>query len=76
MKRQTSHRARTRGGWILLTVLALGFGLLSPVAAPAEVPHNAVVADVMGFVDPNTGLWYLDKDSTPFYYGNPGESPS
>ena len=66
MERRTAHRARTRGGWILLTVLALGFGLLSPVAAPAEVAHKAAVADEMGFVDPATGLWYLNKDSTPF----------
>ena len=75
MKRQTPHRSRTHGGWVLLTVLALSFALLNPVPAPAEVAQKAAVADVMSYADPATGLWYPDKDATPFYYGNPGDSP-
>ena len=73
------HHAGRSTGWILPTVLALGIAILIAMSAPGQGTAQATTqlptGDVMAFADPATGLWYVDKDATPFYFGNPGDSP-
>jgi len=70
--------------WAAMLTVLLGAAVLVAAPAPAAASGNE---DTVGFVDPETGRWYLQEDDasdlqdnndpyTPsFYYGNPGDYP-
>ena len=70
--------------WVAMLTVLLGTAVL--VAAPARAAASDS-GDTVGFVDPETGRWYLQEnddsdlqggfdDYAPsFYYGNPGDYP-
>ena len=61
--------------WAAILAVLLGTVVLVTAPVPAAASGNE---DTFGFVDPETGLWFLQDDHVflrTFYFGDPGDSP-